>query len=75
MFRSLDLGGRAQAGRDLARRARRLADSQHDRAEKVRLMRYAAELEAEADQLEREAAGSARFQSHPPAANDPCAAD
>jgi hypothetical protein len=75
MFRSLDLGGRAQASRDLARRARRLAHSQRDRAEKARLIRYAAELEAEADQLEREAVRSRSLSIEPIAANDPCAAD
>jgi hypothetical protein len=55
MFRSLTFGGQAQANRDLARRARRLADSQSDPLERQRLWRYAEELEDQADRLEREA--------------------
>jgi len=47
-------GGQAQASRDLARRARRLAGTMADPAEKSRLLRYAEELDVQADRLEQE---------------------
>jgi len=46
--------GQAQADRDFARRARRLADTQTDSAEKARLRRYAEELDAQAERRERD---------------------
>lgn len=55
MFRPFTQGDQLQAHRDLARRARRLADTLPDPAEKARLQRYAEELDAQADRLEREA--------------------
>ena len=59
MFRSFLPGSqvhaKVHANRDLARRARRLADALPDPAEKARLQRYAEELDAQADRLEREA--------------------
>jgi hypothetical protein len=55
MVRSFTLGGQAQANRDLARRARRLAATLPDPAERARLQRYAEELDHQADRLEREA--------------------
>lgn len=55
MFRSFTLDGQVQANRDLARRARRLAGTLPDPAERARLQRYAEELDAQADRLEREA--------------------
>jgi len=74
MFRSLTLGSRAQAIRDLARRARRLADTQSDPLEKRRLQHYAEELEAQADECEREAV-EFRPLVIAPAANDSSASD
>lgn len=55
MFRSFTSGGQVHAHRDLARRARRLAETLADPAEQARLGRYAEELEAQADKLERAA--------------------
>ena len=46
----------AEASRDLARRARRLADEMSGEADKARLMRHADELDAQAADLERRAA-------------------
>jgi hypothetical protein len=68
MLRSLTLAGQAQASRDLARRARRLAASQSDPLERRRLRSYADELEIEADQLERDAELRPLVIAHP--AND-----
>ena len=70
MLRSLTLGGQAQKIRDLARRARRLADLQSEPLEKQRLQRYAEELDDQADQLEREAVEFRPLVIAPPA-NDP----
>ena len=47
----------AEANRDLARRARRLADEMTNEADKARLLRHADELDAQAADLERRAAG------------------
>ena len=47
----------AEASRDLARRARRLADEMSREADKARLMRHADELDAQAADLEQRAAG------------------
>ena len=69
MFRSLTLGSRAQAIRDLARRARRLADTQSDPLEKRRLQHYAMELEDQANQCEHQA-GEFRPLVIAPPAND-----
>jgi hypothetical protein len=55
MFRSSTLGGQVQANRDLARRARRLASTLPDPAERARLQRYADELDGQADRLEDDA--------------------
>jgi hypothetical protein len=74
MLMSLNLGGQAQASRDLARRARRLADILSERGEKARLIRYAEELEAQADRLEREVGGFHPSVIAPTPANDPSAA-
>jgi hypothetical protein len=70
MFPSFTFG-QAQADRDLARRARRLADTQTDPAEKARLRRYAEELDAQAARRERE--GRPPVIPHP--ANEFSAAD
>jgi hypothetical protein len=75
MFRSLNLGGQAQASRDLARRARRLANTLPEPGEKARLIRYAEELEAQAARLEREAGGFGPSVIAPAPANDPSAGD
>jgi hypothetical protein len=47
----------AEASRDLARRARRLAAEMTREADKTRLLRHADELDAQATDLERRAAG------------------
>ena len=47
----------AEASRDLARRARRLAGEVTSEADKARLLRHADELEAQAADLEQRAAG------------------
>jgi hypothetical protein len=47
----------AEASRDLARRARRLADEMTSDADKARLLRHADELDAQAADLEQRAAG------------------
>jgi len=73
MFSSFTLGGQVNASRDLARRARRLADTLSDPAEKARLRRYAEELEAQAAQLEREATERRRPVIAP--SGEPSAAD
>jgi hypothetical protein len=70
MFRSLTLGGQAAGYRDLARRARRLADGQAEPLERQRLRRYAEDLEDQADRLEREATEARPLVIAPPA-NDP----
>jgi hypothetical protein len=74
MFRSLNLGGQAQASRDLARRARRLAESLDEPAEKARLIRYAEELETQAARLERDVGGFRPSVIAPTPANDPSGA-
>jgi hypothetical protein len=45
----------AEASRDLARRARRLANEMTNDADKTRLMRHADELEVQAADLEQKA--------------------
>jgi hypothetical protein len=55
MFRSFMSGSQVDAHRDLARRARRLAATLSDPAERTRLQRYAEELDTQADRLEHEA--------------------
>jgi hypothetical protein len=50
------LSDQAVAARNLAAHARRLATVQTNAAEKARLAEYAKELEARADDLDREAA-------------------
>jgi hypothetical protein len=55
MLRSLTLAGRAGDTRDLAGRAFRLANSLLDPADRARLLKYAEELEDEADRLEQQA--------------------
>lgn len=64
----------ASAHRDLARRARHLADSLLDPADQGRLERYAMELEAEAERLERDQTAP-RMPVARPAANEPFATD
>jgi len=49
------MGKLAREKRDLARRARRLADTQSQEADKALLHRYADELDQHASNLEREA--------------------
>lgn len=73
MFRSFTLGSQVHANRDLARRARRLADTLPDPTEKARLQRYAEELDAQANRLEREAIEKRRPVIAPSA--EPSAAD
>jgi hypothetical protein len=46
----------AEASRDLARRARRLAEELSGEADRKRLMRHAEELDSQAADLERRAA-------------------
>jgi hypothetical protein len=46
----------AEKSRDLARRARRLADDMTNEADKARLMRHADELDAQAADLEQRSA-------------------
>ncbi len=46
----------AEASRDLARRARRLADEMTNDADKARLLRHATELDAQAADQEKRAA-------------------
>ena len=75
MFRSLTLGGKAQVSRDLARRARRLSESQGDPLERQRLRRYAEELEDQANRLEREASESRRLVIASPANDHSPASD
>jgi hypothetical protein len=53
MLRSLTSSDRAGETRDLARRAFRLANALHDPADRARLLRYAEDLEDEADRLEQ----------------------
>jgi hypothetical protein len=53
MFTSLNLLGPAEAKRDLARRARRLAGTMTASGDRARLLRYAEELERQADRLGR----------------------
>ena len=48
----------ATAARNLAAQARRLANDQTNEAEKAKLARFAAELEAKADEMEHRAAES-----------------
>ena len=48
MLRSLNLMGQAEATRDLARRARRLAAGVVGAADKARLLRHADDLEQQA---------------------------
>lgn len=74
MFRSLTLAGQAQASRDLARRARRLAATLPEPAERARLQRYAEELDGQADHLEREAT-EPRRPVIAPSFGEPSAAD
>ncbi len=50
----------AEASRDLARRARRLANEMTNDADKARLMRHADELDAQAADLERRAQADMR---------------
>ena len=50
----------AEASRDLARRARRLAEELTNDADKARLRRHAEELEAQAADLQKRAAGTDR---------------
>ena len=50
----------AEASRDLARRARRLAEELSNDADKARLLRHAEELEAQAADLRKRAAGTDR---------------
>jgi hypothetical protein len=50
----------ASASRDLARRARRLANEMTNDADKARLMRHADELDAQAADLERRAQADMR---------------
>ena len=50
------LGDQAVAARKLAAQARRLANDQINEAEKSKLSLFAAELEAKADEMERDAA-------------------
>jgi hypothetical protein len=52
------LKDQAVAARNLAAQAGRLANDQINEAEKAKLVRFAAELEATADDLERRAAES-----------------
>ena len=52
---STALRQQAEASRDLARRARRLAGEMTEEADKARLLRHAEELEAQAADLERRA--------------------
>ena len=73
MSRSLAFAGQAEVNRDLARRARRLADSQADPLERQRLYRYADDLMEGANRLEREAIELRPLVVAPPA-NDPTAA-
>lgn len=55
MLKSLTLADRAGDTRDMARRAFRLANTLLDPADRARLLRYAEELEEEADRLEQQA--------------------
>jgi hypothetical protein len=57
MPKSADSLGQAAATRDLARRARRLAQGLPTGADKTRLLSYADELDEQAAQLEKEAGG------------------
>jgi len=50
----------AEASRDLARRARRLADEMTNEADKARLMRHADELDTQAADLEQRAQAAMR---------------
>ena len=50
----------AEASRDLARRARRLAEEMTSEADKTRLLRHADELDAQAADLEKRAADMRR---------------
>ena len=50
----------AEASRDLARRARRLAGELTNDADKARLLRHAEEPEAQAADLQKRAAGTDR---------------
>lgn len=52
---STTLRQQAEASRDLARRARRLAAELAQEADRARLLRHAEELEAQAADLERRA--------------------
>ena len=54
MLRSLTSGDRVDEARDLARRAFRLANALHDPADRARVLRYAEDLEDEADRLEHQ---------------------
>ena len=49
MLRTFDSQHQAEASRNLARTARRLAESVNQMADRARLLRYAQELEAQAD--------------------------
>jgi hypothetical protein len=71
MFKSLNFGAQAEANRDLARRARRLADTLSDPADRRRLLRYADELDEQAARREAEAAAFRSSAIEPMPANDP----
>jgi hypothetical protein len=60
MLRSLNLLGQAEATRDLARRARRLANTVVGDADKARLLRHAEDLEQQAARMQRDAVPDAR---------------
>ena len=68
MFRSLNLMGQAEATRDLARRARRLAASMVDDSDKSRLLRHAEDLERQAARMERDAVPANRVIARLPSA-------
>lgn len=61
---AIDMNKLAQEKRDLARRARRLAQTQTVDADRARLTQFAAELDEEAEVLER---GRLRFRCRPSA--------
>jgi hypothetical protein len=60
LSKASELLKRAALNRDLARRAKKLADISPDGAERARLTRYVAELEAQGLKLERDAAEASK---------------